>query len=90
MRLENKVAIITGAGGGQGRTAALLFAREGAKIVASDWNAVSGEETAAQVTGCGRGDTDPIAPSSNNFGRFRPYALWFLESRTTIRVKIDS
>jgi NAD(P)-dependent dehydrogenase (short-subunit alcohol dehydrogenase family) len=48
-RLQNKVAIITGAGSGQGRSAALLFAREGAKIVASDWNAQSGEQTAAQV-----------------------------------------
>jgi NAD(P)-dependent dehydrogenase (short-subunit alcohol dehydrogenase family) len=49
MRLRDKVAIITGAGGGQGRAAALLFAQEGARVVASDWNAQSGEETAAQV-----------------------------------------
>jgi NAD(P)-dependent dehydrogenase (short-subunit alcohol dehydrogenase family) len=53
MRLKNKVAIITGAGGGQGRAAALLFAKEGAKVVGSDWNADSGEETAAQVRAAG-------------------------------------
>lgn len=53
MRLKNKVAIITGAGGGQGRAAALLFAREGAKIVASDWNAASGDETVAQIRTAG-------------------------------------
>ena len=53
MRLENKVAIITGAGGGQGRAAALMFGKEGAKIVASDWNTQSGEETAAQVRAAG-------------------------------------
>jgi NAD(P)-dependent dehydrogenase (short-subunit alcohol dehydrogenase family) len=53
MRLKNKVAIITGAGRGQGRAAALLFAKEGAKIVASDWNTQSGEETAAQVKAAG-------------------------------------
>ncbi|WP_249018862.1 SDR family NAD(P)-dependent oxidoreductase [Conexibacter sp. S30A1] len=35
-RLDNKVAIITGTAGGQGRAAALLFAREGAKIVGCD------------------------------------------------------
>jgi NAD(P)-dependent dehydrogenase (short-subunit alcohol dehydrogenase family) len=53
MRLENKVAIITGAGGGQGRAAAVLFGKEGAKIVASDWNTQSGEETAALVRAAG-------------------------------------
>ncbi|MGM9924530.1 MAG: SDR family NAD(P)-dependent oxidoreductase [Bacillus sp. (in: firmicutes)] len=35
-RLDNKVAIITGAGGGQGEAEALLFAKEGAKVVVTD------------------------------------------------------
>lgn len=35
-RLENKVAIITGAAGGMGKADALLFAKEGAKIVLTD------------------------------------------------------
>src|SRR4029077_14162421 len=34
--LDGKVAIITGAGGGIGRAEALLFAREGAKVVVND------------------------------------------------------
>src|SRR5262252_6510264 len=34
--LDGKVAIITGAGGGIGRSEALLFAREGAKVVVND------------------------------------------------------
>ena len=34
--LEGKVAIVTGAGGGIGRAEALLFAREGAKLVIND------------------------------------------------------
>ena len=40
MRLDGKVALITGAGSGMGRVACEMFAREGAKVVATD---VSGE-----------------------------------------------
>lgn len=49
MRLDGKVAFITGAAAGQGRAACLIFAREGAKIVAADVNRESGEQTVALV-----------------------------------------
>jgi len=45
MRLKGKVAIITGAGSGIGRAAALLFAQEGAKIVVVDYDPDGGRET---------------------------------------------
>src|SRR5438309_2200736 len=48
-RLEGKVAVITGTGGAQGRAAALLFAREGARIVGCDLKAEASEETAELV-----------------------------------------
>ena len=38
MRLENKIAVITGAGSGMGRAMANRFAAEGARVVAADWH----------------------------------------------------
>ena len=46
-RLDGKVAVITGAGGGMGREAAILFSAEGAQVCAADVNAAAAEETAA-------------------------------------------
>ena len=45
MRLKDKVAIITAAGSGSGRAGAVLFAREGAKVVVGDIDPKGGEET---------------------------------------------
>ena len=50
MRLQNKVALITGASSGIGRATALLFAQEGAAIVAVDVNDEAGLETVAMIT----------------------------------------
>jgi NAD(P)-dependent dehydrogenase (short-subunit alcohol dehydrogenase family) len=52
MRLEGKIAIITGAGSGMGRAAAKRFAEEGAKVVVADIND-SGSETAAEIKAAG-------------------------------------
>ncbi|MEO7022051.1 MAG: SDR family NAD(P)-dependent oxidoreductase [Ktedonobacteraceae bacterium] len=48
-RLKGKVALITGAGSGIGRAMAMLFAREGARIVAGDLNAQSNAETVRKI-----------------------------------------
>ena len=53
MRLENKVALITGAGSGIGRESALLFAKEGARIVVVDVNDSAGEAVVAEVREAG-------------------------------------
>jgi NAD(P)-dependent dehydrogenase (short-subunit alcohol dehydrogenase family) len=44
-RLDGKVVVITGAGGGMGRDAAILFTEEGAKVCAADVNGAAAEET---------------------------------------------
>ncbi|HEV8610953.1 MAG TPA: glucose 1-dehydrogenase [Thermoanaerobaculia bacterium] len=49
MRLKHKVALITGAGSGIGREAALLFAKEGASVVAVDMNDAAGKETVTLI-----------------------------------------
>ncbi len=49
MRLQGKVAVITGAGSGMGRAMATLFAQEGAQIVAGEWNAQTLDEVVAAV-----------------------------------------
>lgn len=47
MRLFEKAAIITGAGRGLGRAAALRFCQEGAAVAVAEWDSATGEETAA-------------------------------------------
>nr|WP_262371715.1 SDR family NAD(P)-dependent oxidoreductase [Rossellomorea aquimaris] len=45
MRLQGKVSVITGGGGGIGRATALRFSKEGAAVVVADLDDASGEET---------------------------------------------
>src|SRR5262245_42395660 len=53
MRLQDKVALITGAGSGIGRESALLFAREGASIVVADVNDAAGAAVVAELKAAG-------------------------------------
>jgi NAD(P)-dependent dehydrogenase (short-subunit alcohol dehydrogenase family) len=50
MRLKDKVALITGAGSGIGRRSAVLFAEEGAAVVAVDVDEKSAQETIASLS----------------------------------------
>jgi NAD(P)-dependent dehydrogenase (short-subunit alcohol dehydrogenase family) len=63
--LKNKVALVTGASSGIGRAIALVWAREGAKVVVSDVNVSEGEETAALVRAAG-GDAIFVAADVGN------------------------
>jgi NAD(P)-dependent dehydrogenase (short-subunit alcohol dehydrogenase family) len=53
MRLKDKVAIITGGGGGMGRVAAQMFAAEGARVVVAEYSEAAGAKTADLVRAAG-------------------------------------
>jgi NAD(P)-dependent dehydrogenase (short-subunit alcohol dehydrogenase family) len=53
MRLEGKVAIVTGGAHGMGESEALIFAREGATVVVADVDQAAGEPVAAKIRGNG-------------------------------------
>ena len=53
MKLQGKVALITGAGSGIGWATALLFAREGARVACADINEGAAKETAQQIEKAG-------------------------------------
>lgn len=60
--LDNRVVMISGTGGGQGRSAALLFAAEGAKVFGCDINKEGDAETVAMVRDAG-GEMTSVAPA---------------------------
>jgi NAD(P)-dependent dehydrogenase (short-subunit alcohol dehydrogenase family) len=65
VRLENKVAIVTGAGQGIGQAAALKMAQEGAKVVVSDVNAETGNAVAQSIRDAG-GEAEFVAADVSN------------------------
>lgn len=59
MKLQNKVAVITGSGSGMGKAMALLFSQEGAKVVASDINLEALDKAIFEIK-AGGGEAIPV------------------------------
>src|SRR6188472_809749 len=53
MRLQDKVAVVTGAASGIGKEIAIVYAREGAKVVIADLNQEGADATAAELVAAG-------------------------------------
>lgn len=53
MRLENKVALVTGGANGIGKETALLFAKQGAKLVVADFDVASGSQVVDELKALG-------------------------------------
>ena len=49
MRLQGKIALVTGAASGIGKEIAIVYAREGAKVVIADLNQEGADATAAEL-----------------------------------------
>jgi NAD(P)-dependent dehydrogenase (short-subunit alcohol dehydrogenase family) len=60
MKLEGKVAVVTGAGSGMGKEIAVLFDKEGAKVIVSDMNEQSAQATVALIE-ANNGTAIPVA-----------------------------
>jgi NAD(P)-dependent dehydrogenase (short-subunit alcohol dehydrogenase family) len=65
MRLEGKVTVITGGASGMGRTAARLFAEQGARVVLADVSEEAVESAAAEVREAGGDATAVVADVSD-------------------------
>jgi NAD(P)-dependent dehydrogenase (short-subunit alcohol dehydrogenase family) len=61
MRLQDKVAVVTGAGSGMGKSIATLYAQEGAKVVVSDINEASAQAVAEDIKANGGEATFVVA-----------------------------
>ena len=77
MRLEEKTVLITGAGGGMGRVACVLFAKEGANVVATDISEEGLDVTAKLVEEAAHGS---ILPLAGDVGSEADVASWVREA----------
>lgn len=89
MRLENKVALITGGGSGIGRASAEIFAREGAQIIVADQNEAEALETADAIRSQG-GEASYIGGDVTNSNAAKKMVDTAVEKYSTIDIVLNS
>ena len=65
MRLEKKIALITGGGSGIGKASCVLFAREGARVVVVDVDLHAAQATASEIGGAARAFQADVSRASD-------------------------
>lgn len=89
MRLENKVAIVTGAADGLGRSMAMELAGEGATIGVADVDAEKAEQVAAEISG-GGGEAKPVTVDVSRLDNTQTMANSILDAFGQIDILINN
>jgi 3-oxoacyl-[acyl-carrier protein] reductase len=89
MKLQNKVAIITGGGRGLGRAVALLFAKEGAKVVLAARSLEEIEHVATELRAL-RKEALPVPADVSDEGQVREMVKRTLEAFGTVDILVNN
>jgi len=89
MRLENKVAIVTGATSGMGRATAVLFAREGAKVVVTGRNEARAKEVVDQIKSEG-GEAIYVLGDASDLGVCEDIVKKTVEAYGTVDILVNN
>lgn len=89
MRLQDKVAIITGGGSGLGKAGAYTFAREGAKVVVADYNETSGVAVVDQIKANG-GEAIFVKVDVSNWDEVQAMVAKTVEAFGTVDILVNN
>ncbi|MEK4231034.1 SDR family oxidoreductase [Solibacillus sp. FSL H8-0538] len=89
MRLQDKVAVVTGAASGMGKAIAILYAQEGAKVVVSDLTLEGAGATVSEITALGGTATAVVANVANE-GDIHKLIKAALNSYGTIDILVNN